>query len=125
MARTDIIHGNRRANRRYDFPLDMRFAYRECGVESEGTGRTVNLSRGGIRFETDSPPPTGTEVMLRVAWPFLLQNVCPLELYIWGTVLRSDAYGTVVLMKKHEFRTCGPRSFQVGGDSAPIFSFVA
>jgi len=51
-----------------------------------------------------------------------LQNVCPLELIVRGTTLTTNERGTVLAMSDHEFRTCGPRSFDqavrgVGGSS--------
>jgi len=107
----DVIHGDRRSDRRYDLELDLRFSYTRRNVTYLGSGRTLDLSGGGVLFTTDSPPPVDQEVELRVAWPFLLQNVCPLEVVIRGEVLRTDARGTVVRMRDYEFRTCGARSF--------------
>lgn len=125
MSYQDIIHGDRRANRRYEFPLTMRFSCLDRNTGEEGTGCTVDLSRGGIRFRTDTPPPEGSSVELRIAWPFLLQNVCPLELFIWGKVLRNDGEGTVVRMMRYEFRTVGARSFQQPVEELSAHSFVA
>ena len=125
MARTDIIHGDRRQDRRYTFALDMRFTYTDRRTAHEGIGCTVDLSRGGIRFYSDTPPPAGSFVELRVAWPFLLQNVCPLELQLWGTVQRSGADGTVVRITRYEFRTCGARAFHQPEVGASIYSIVA
>jgi hypothetical protein len=109
--RLDIIHGDRRSDRRYDLELELRFSYKRRGVTYIGSGRTLDLSGGGVLFTSDSAVPEGQEIELRVAWPFLLQNVCPLEVLIRGTVLRTDARGAVVRMRDYEFRTCGERSF--------------
>ena len=111
MPQTELIHGDRRQDRRYELELDLRFSYEERGVIYFGTGRTQDLSHGGVRFHTNTPPPAGMHVELRVDWPFLLQNVCPLELLIRGTILRSDSRGTTLKMSSYEFRTCGERSF--------------
>lgn len=111
MARTDIIHGDRRSERRYQSEMELRFRYVCRGVTYFGSGRTQDLSRSSVRFRTDTPPLAGTEMELRISWPFLLQNVCPLELMVWGRVIRTDARGTVLEMTDHEFRTCGQRSF--------------
>ena len=83
----DCISGDRRADRRYDFQMDVRFSYSERGVPYVGAGVTVDLSGGGVRFLTDTPPPAGTKAELRIAWPFLLQGSCPLELVVWGSIL--------------------------------------
>jgi hypothetical protein len=111
MANADVIHGDRRADRRYAFEMPLHFTCQSDWLPSAGTGRTKDLSRKGILFVADDPPPPNTVLELRIEWPFLLQNVCPLELWIWGKVLRSDNHGTVVRMKTYEFRTYGARSF--------------
>jgi hypothetical protein len=64
-------------------------------------------------------------VELRIEWPFLLQGVCPLELQVWGRVLRSDDQGTVVRMSRYEFRTCGARSFDQASASEVNWNIVA
>ena len=119
--RLDVIHGDRRSDRRYDVQLELRFTYKARGVTYLGSGRTIDLSGGGVMFETDTPPPDGQEVELRIAWPFLLQNVCPLEVFIRGAVIRTDARGTAVRTQHYEFRTCGPRSF----DQQPVTGAIA
>ncbi|MBS1856928.1 MAG: PilZ domain-containing protein [Acidobacteria bacterium] len=119
----DVIHGDRRADRRYELDLAVRFTCQEWGART-GLGHTLELSRGGIRYWTETPPPVGATVELRIHWPFLLQNVCPLELDVRGTVLRVDQRGTVVKVSKYEFRTAGERSFEEM-DGSKILSFVA
>jgi len=111
MARTEIIHGDRRVERRYDYEMALRFSYTAGGVLYFGSGYTVDLSRSAVRFATENPPPRGTEVELRIAWPYLLQNVCRLELVVRGTIVETNQRGTVLTMDEHEFRTCGARSF--------------
>ena len=107
----DMIYGDRRSDRRYQLELDLRFSYKHRGVTYLGSGRTVDISGGGILFAADSTVPDGQEIDVRLEWPFLLQGVCPLEVMIRGTVLRTDTRGTVVRMRDYEFRTCGARSF--------------
>jgi hypothetical protein len=46
-----------------------------------------------------------------MAWPELLQNVCPLELQVKGRVTRVTDRGTIVSIQSYEFRTCGAKSF--------------
>ena len=125
MPSVDLIRGDRRANRRYAFEMPLRFLYQSGDLRRLGCGDTVDLSRKGIRFVSDDPPPHDTDVELRIEWPFLLQNVCPLELRVWGRVLRSDGQGTVVRMSKYEFRTSGARSFDQATAGAAILSVVA
>ena len=125
MKDQQLIHGDRRVDRRYPFQLPLQFNYRKCGAPVAGSGTTEDLSSGGIRFVADNPPPVGVEIELRLEWPFLLQNVCPLELLVWGKVLRSDPQGTVARMSGYEFRTRGARSFDQAAATAATCDFVA
>ena len=111
MARTDIIHGDRRSEKRYPYELELRFTYTLNNVEQFGSGHTLDLSRAAVRFAAENPPPDGADVELRISWPFLLQNVCPLELIVRGTTMSTSARGTILMMNDYEFRTCGERSF--------------
>ena len=109
MGRTEVIHGDRRSDRRYQYEMELRFSYRRGSTMLFGSGRTVDLSRGAVRFVADNPPPDGADVELRIAWPYLLQNVCPLELVVRGATVTAEGRGTVLPMSDYEFRTCGHR----------------
>src|SRR5580658_3743068 len=98
MGRTEIIHGDRRSDRRYEYEMELQFSYTLNGAIHFGSGLTVDLSRGAVRFVADNPPPDGADVELRIAWPYLLQNVCPLELLVRGTTTATSRRGTVLAM---------------------------
>ena len=108
----EVLHGDHRVDRRYAFELPIRFEYVD-GKSGPlvGNGMTIDLSRGGIRFDTHDPPPLKTNLQAWIAWPFLLQGVCPLELFVRGQVIGSTARGVVLRTRSYEFRTCGERSF--------------
>jgi hypothetical protein len=125
MKEQELIYGDRRSDRRYTFELTLQFSYHQRGTRFSGTGTTEDLSSGGIRFVTDTPPPEGVEIELRLEWPFLLQNVCPLELLVQGKVLRSDAQKTVARMTRYEFRTRGARSFEQTVATTTTCDYVA
>ena len=111
MGRSEVIHGDRRGERRYTYELGLQFRYTLDGTTYFGSGATVDLSRRAVRFVADDPPPPGVDVELRVDWPYLLQNVCPLELVIRGATTSSTERGTILAIRHYEFRTCGQRSF--------------
>ena len=121
----DCIGGDRRADRRYDFQMDVRFSYSERDVTYFGAGVTIDLSGGGVRFQTDTPPPAGTEAELRIAWPFLLQGSCALELVVWGSILGAREGCTVLRMSGYEFRTRGERSFSGSRECPKTCSITA
>ena len=125
MDRTDIIHGDRRTERRYSYEMELQFSYTVRGATYYGSGITADLSRGAVRFVADDPIPDGVDVELRIAWPFLLQNVCPLELVVRGATMSTGDRGTILRMKHYEFRTCGQRSFVSGATGTGGSSFLA
>lgn len=108
----DIIHGDRRSMRRYDCELELRFeSWNKRGTELRGHGVTSDLSRKHLRFQTEQRPQVGDRMEARIAWPFLLQNVCRLQLVVRGPVVAVGERGTLVGIESYEFQTCGERSF--------------
>ena len=104
---------DQRSNRRYPIALDIEYKLLRKGrVERLGSGRTLNVSSGGVLFEAKDPLPAGSSIEILMHWPFLLEGVCPLKLVIHGSVVRSDGKGVAVRSKHHEFRTAGTRSSQ-------------
>ena len=102
------IGGERRADRRYDIALNVRWKLiRRRRVLDSGTGVTVDVSSGGLMFQTDRELPSGLNVELSIAWPVLLHNVAPLQLVVAGRVVRTVGQRVGVRMTQHEFRTVG------------------
>lgn len=95
-----------RLYRRYPIRLELQYKMRKLGlVKLTGSGRTVNISRGGVFFESDRPLPEHGEIDLVVNWPFLLDDACPLKLIVRGRIVRSDKKGSAVRMRSYDFRT--------------------
>lgn len=102
------IAGERRQDRRYEIQLDLRWRLvRRRRVLESGTGRTIDLSSGGIQFETDRPLPAGLNVELSIAWPAMLHNVAALQLVVSGKIVRSSGRRIAIQKTQHEFRTVG------------------
>ncbi len=119
--RGDIIHGDRRSLERHYCQLDLVF--RSLDGRIQGHGATLDLSRTNLRFRADdNPPAVGTQIETRIAWPFLLQNVCPLELVLRGPVNKVNERGVILKIASYEFQTCGQRSF-TAGDPTPSQSW--
>lgn len=96
---------NRRANARYGFVTALRFrAYRQTAVECSGSGRTIDMSAGGITIEIGRPLEPGIEVEMVLDWPGLYHGRQRMRLYLWGEVLRSSHESTAVRILSHEFR---------------------
>jgi len=103
---------DQRSRGRYPISLELQYKlFRGGRVQQTGTGRTVNISSGGVLFETeDLLPPRGT-VEVAMQWPFLLQGVCGLKLVMRGRIVRSGGHRRVTALRAefHEFRTAGVR----------------
>src|SRR5271165_1437198 len=102
----------RRLKRRFQIEQDVRYKmlYGQRIAET-GTGRTLNISSGGVWFTTENLLTAGMPVELSMSWPVLLNDSCPMKLMIYGCVIRSNDKGAAVAIERYEFRTQG-RTFQ-------------
>ena len=103
----------RRTKRR--FQIDQEVKYKMLygqRIAETGTGRTLNMSSGGIKFTTENMLTSGMPVELSLNWPVLLNDSCPMKLMIYGCVVRSNEKGAAVAIERYEFRTQGSRAFQ-------------
>jgi len=103
----------RRTKRRFQIEQEVRYKmlYGQRIAET-GTGRTVNISIGGVWFSSESLLTAGMPVELSMNWPVLLNDSCPMKLMIYGCVIRSSDKGAAVAIERYEFRTQGRRPFQ-------------
>jgi hypothetical protein len=102
------IAGERRQDHRYDIDLELRWKLiRRKRVVDSGTGRTIDLSSGGVLFEAARELAHGFNVELSIAWPVLLHNVAPMQLVIIGKIVRVKGSQTAIRTLQHEFRTTG------------------
>lgn len=123
---TDSIRGDRRASRRYDVGLELRYRIiTRNGSGPIGFGTARNLSRGGVLVQTDEPLAEGLQVELCVKWPFQLQNVCPLDLVIVGQTIRLNGARTAMRSASYSFHTRGDRFFhEDAGESKRLLAIA-
>jgi hypothetical protein len=109
-----IMNGERerRTKRRFHIEQDVRYKmlYGQRIAET-GSGRTMNISSGGVWFTTEALLTSGMPIELSMTWPVLLNDSCPMKLMIYGCVVRSNERGAAVAIERYEFRTTG-RSLQ-------------
>jgi hypothetical protein len=104
----ETIGGDRRCDRRYDIRLEVRWELlRREKTKDSGLGYTVDLSSRGVLVETGRKLPAGLKVRLSIAWPVLLHNTTPLQLYAEGRVIRSDNQRAAIRIGRHELRAAG------------------
>lgn len=114
--RLQLAMGDRRLSRRY--PIATELEYRTIGRDGlayRGAGQTINLSTGGILFQSEQALTPGTRIELTIAWPARLNDAVDLNLCVSGRVARTDGKSHVVRIREHEFcvrgryRLAGPR----------------
>jgi hypothetical protein len=104
-----MISGDRRNRRRYDIDLPLQFKVRHSPqVSWTGSGKTINVSAGGIACEVNEVLPPGSGIELSIAWPVLLDGTCRLKLVATGKVVRSYRNFAAVRVERYEFHTQAP-----------------
>ncbi len=111
----------RRTKRR--FPIDQEVKYKMLygqRIAETGSGRTLNISSGGVWLTTENMLTSGMPVELSLSWPVLLNDSCPMKLMIYGCVVRSNEKGAAIAIERYEFRTSGARTFQQPSIPSPV-----
>ena len=70
-----------------------------------GRGRTVNLSSGGVLFQSTEPLPARKQIELWIAWPVPLNGDVALKLCAQGRIVRVQDGRVAVEFARCEFRT--------------------
>lgn len=103
---------DRRLARRYEIELDLRIAAMGAGgVANIGSGRSCNLSSGGVLFESAAQLPVGAHVELWIRWPAPLDRTRPLTLIANGIVVRKQDHLYGLSLVRHEFSACHYQDF--------------
>jgi len=113
------MFNHRRAERRSSgrFPIHQEVVYTliEGKARSErGSGKTVDISSGGILFTTAETLHPGKRLEVEVNWPARLDGTCRLKLVALGRVVRSEHDRAAIAIEHYEFRTQGAATFQAG-----------
>jgi c-di-GMP-binding flagellar brake protein YcgR len=95
-----------RSNCRYSVTADV--TYQLTGYDktiTAGSGRSVDISSGGVLLETEDILPVGVDIALQIAWPAKLDQQVRLALHVRGRTVRSDGNHTAVVITGKEFHT--------------------
>jgi hypothetical protein len=99
---------DRRITNRLPIERDVRYkVLLGRGATQVGTGKTVNISSGGVLFTTESMLPEGERVELAVSWPAQLNNALPLKFVAMGRLVRCEANQAAIAIERYEFKTQG------------------
>jgi hypothetical protein len=88
---------------RFEIRRPVEFRLRPPGARKEGTGQTLNISKGGILFETESDIASGRKIELTVHVGDALGGP-PVTLYLQGIILRQQNGAVAASIKKHRLR---------------------
>jgi hypothetical protein len=97
----------RRAAKRFAIEQDVLYKildHRAAAPES-GAGKTLDISSGGVLFETQQRLRAGKRVEVSVSWPALLEGGCPLKFVAVGRIVRAEDARAAMHIEQHEFRT--------------------
>ena len=99
--------GNER-RKKLRFPLrrEIRYKLFDGGrIVARGRGESADMGSGGIAFRIGDALPLGSYLELSVSWPVPLDDGCPMQLIVFGRVLRFSEGKYVCGVEKWEFRT--------------------
>ncbi len=92
------------------FPIEAELSYlllNGMTTISSGRGKTLNISSGGVLFQSTHPVCPGTQIELSIAWAARLDGMVRMQL--WASGLTIWEHGNVIGVRilRHEFRTAG------------------
>jgi hypothetical protein len=90
------------------YPIELPMRYESVGHGSiRGSGSTLNINSGGVRFAADQDLSPGLNIRLVISWPIRLPDGVALSLSMVGTVHDSKLHEVEVIIDRYEFRTRG------------------
>jgi hypothetical protein len=101
-----------RSHPRYPVYVEVSYELIVHGeVVEAGHGRTVNISTGGVLFESQRALAPEMGIRLSIAWPAQLGGAVGLKLRVSGRTIRVRENCTAVKTQRYDFRT---RALSVG-----------
>lgn len=106
---------DRRENSRFPVKEDVRYRVLQSkAVQVTGSGKTVDISSGGILFTTTERLQPGRIIEIAVNWPARLDGTCALQLVATGRVVRVDGETAAVRIERYEFKTRSSQALAAG-----------
>lgn len=111
----------RRASRRFAIEQDVLYKVLDHRAEApeSGTGKTLDISSKGVRFETQQRLRAGKRVEVSVNWPAQLEGGCALKFVAVGRVVRAGEAQAAMHIEQHEFRTRRSRELPAATPDRP------
>jgi len=101
-AAAAVSGNNRREQRRFSLALKLTYTLKSG---EHGSGDVSNMGSSGLLFQCGHRFVKDELIKVSLEWPYLLDGSCPLQLCMYGRILRSGDSGTAVATTRYEFRT--------------------
>lgn len=99
----ETLSTERRTSTRYPLQAQLEFRILTAGQESWiHIGRTVNMSRGGLLFDTEEYLESGAPVELWIDWPARPREL-ERWLRVWGWVVRQRDRSVAIAIRQYSF----------------------
>jgi hypothetical protein len=97
---------DRRSGHRYPIHVELFFLVRRGEtIEAAGNGKTVNISRSGILFQSMHSVLPGAQIEVSIAWPIRIDGIAHMQLRVSGRTVRTQDNCTGIHILRYEFRT--------------------
>jgi len=101
-------HDRRASNR---LPIERDVDYKVLDgkktLKYVGSGKSLNMSSGGVLFTTASSLREGERIELAVSWPAKLDDRIPLKLVAIGVLVRTHETQAAMSIERYQFKTQG------------------
>jgi hypothetical protein len=94
--------------KRYTIQRPLEYRLRGMAGRSLGKGRTLNISRRGLLFETDEEVSVGSKIECTVQMGPATNNGPDVNLLVHGVTVRTQRGLVAVAIKKYRLRPTGP-----------------
>ena len=87
---------------RYDIKRPLAYRMRSKASPQTGIGRTVNISRRGMLFETDEQIAVGKWIEIDVDMGDPVGGGAPINFHVQGVTLRRENTSIAVAIRRHK-----------------------
>jgi c-di-GMP-binding flagellar brake protein YcgR len=102
---------DRRKSKRWLIEREVRYKAVNGQKDISGSGKTINISSGGVLFTTEYTLSERQSIELAVSWPAKLNGAISLQLVALGLVVRAEETQAAIAIERYEFKTCSSTAF--------------
>jgi hypothetical protein len=89
---------------RYSIQCPVKYAFQRGDASTSGEGHTVNISNGGVLFQSEEKLTVGGRIELVVRLADRDDTDTVVTLFADGVTVRSDGGSTAMAIKRHRLR---------------------